>query len=148
MPSNQLEGEPVWVTRGLLEGLLSLARDADPRSISADLAATSAGDLKGVDDIDIDPQTAVFSHFYFPSAGDSNTAVFGVDLSVPAGRTGGRFISHPNGDPELTERDPIRAVTVVGVPPWAIGDVRAFDRRKRRALRVVDGEPPDEEAPW
>lgn len=140
--------EPVSVTRGLLEGLLTLARDADPRSITADLAATPARDLEGSAGPAIDPETPVFSHFYFPGAGESNTAVFGVDLSVPAGRSGGRFVSHPTGDPGLSERDPIRAVTLVAVPPWDVEGVRAFDRQGRRSLRLVDGEPPAETAPW
>lgn len=139
---------PVTVTRGLLEGILSLARDADPQSVTADLAATPAADLTGIEDVTLDPETAVFSHFYFPGAGESNTAVFGMDLSVPAGRTGGRFVSHPAGDPGLSKRDPIRAVTLVAVPPWDVEAVRAFDRKGRRTLRLVDGEPPAETAPW
>ncbi|MDX1746723.1 MAG: hypothetical protein R3324_12355 [Halobacteriales archaeon] len=147
VPSNDAD-TPVWVTRGLLEGLLALARDADPRPITADLAATTASDLERTDDAKIDPDTPVFSHFYFPSAGDSNTAVFGVDLSVPAGRSGARFVSHPTGDRGLSERDPIRAVTLVAVPPWELDTVRAYDRQGRRPLELVEGEPPAETAPW
>lgn len=146
MPPTTDPDDAVYATRGLVEGLLALAGDADPQSVTADLAAIPAGDLDGADDVD--PERAVFSHFYFPGVGDSNTAVFGVDLSVPAGRSGGRFVSHPTGDPGLSERDPIRAVTLVGIPPWEVAAVRAFDRRERRPLQIVDGIPPDESAPW
>jgi hypothetical protein len=142
---------PVYATRALVDVLCELAADADPGSVSIRLAATRAGDLKPTDGgggIGLDPDTRVLSDFYFPDAGDALTRVFGVDLAAPAGQTAGRFVSHPDGNPDVTITDDLHALVLVAVPPWEPDDVRAHDRGgTRQDLVLVDAEPPESDAP-
>jgi hypothetical protein len=140
---------PVYATRALVDVLCELAADADLGSVSIRLAATPAGDLQPADGgIGLDPDTRVLSDFYFPDAGDSLTRVFGVDLAAPAGQTAGRFVSHPDGNPDVSVTDDLHALVLVAVPPWEPGDVRAHDRGgTRQDLVLVDAEAPDVDAP-
>ncbi len=129
-------------TSGLVEGLLTIAADRDPNGVSIALATTPAGDLG----LDLPPETPVFTDFYFPDTGDSVSAVFGVDLSTPGSE--GRFVSHPDGDPQLTRTDDLHGVVLVAVPPWTSDDLRAYDRRGRRQeLELLDVVPRDGELP-
>ena len=133
----------VYATRGLVNALLELAAEAEPDEVTISLAVTPAGELDGAEDLPAD--APVFTHFYPPSAGRSITAVFGVDLSVPAGQTQGRFISHPKGNLEVARTDDLHEAILVAVPPWSESSVAAFDRSgKRQPLDVVDAEPPTE----
>nr|WP_272904621.1 hypothetical protein [Halobacterium sp. TGN-42-S1] len=131
--------------------MCELAADADPGSVSVRLAATRAGDLEASDGdgtIGLDPDTRVLSDFYFPDAGDALTRVFGVDLAAPTGQTAGRFVSHPDGNPDVTVTDDLHAQLLVGIPPWDASDVRAHDRSgTRRDLVLVDAEAPAADAP-
>lgn len=130
----------VYATRGLVEVLLEFARDDDPDSVTVSLLATPAADLG----VDLPPETAVFTDFYLPDAGDSIRRVFGVDLGVPVG-TSGRFISHPTGERGVTARDDFHARMLIAVPPWEVESVEAFDRRGRRLpFTILDAEPPPE----
>ncbi|MDL0122557.1 MULTISPECIES: hypothetical protein [Halobacterium] len=140
---------PVYATRALVAVLCELAADADPDSVSVRLAATPARDLDAGDETHaLDPDTPVLSDFYFPSAGDALTSVFGVDLAAPAGQTAGRFVSHPKGDHTVTLADDLHAQLLVGVPPWEPGEVRAHNRHgTRREFVVVDADPPAADAP-
>ncbi|WP_439026691.1 hypothetical protein [Haloarchaeobius sp. DT45] len=134
----------VYVTRGLLEVLVDIAEEADPERVTLSLAVTAAGDLDGADDLP--PKTPVFTDFYMPEAGRSVNAVFGVDLSTPAGQTHGRFVSHPTGGRSVSREDDLHAVVFVAVPPWGLDDVRAFDRAgTQQELEVLDAEPPQEQ---
>ncbi|MFB6136558.1 MAG: hypothetical protein ABEJ04_07335 [Halobacteriaceae archaeon] len=145
--------DAVHATRGLLAALCELAADADPERVSIGLAALPAGDLAESDGdadavalADLPETTPVFAEFYFPDAGRSLRNVFGVDLSTPAGQTHGRLVSHPDGRREPTVEDDFHAVVLVAVPPWDVGEVRAFDRGGRRLeLRVVAASAPDPE---
>jgi len=145
----------VYITRGLLDALLEMAAEEEPSSISVVLASTPAGEFGGDsasgDDPEsgiapgLDPETPVLSHFYFPDASESVTAVFGVDLGTPAGRGRARFVSHPQGPLEATREDTFAAVLVVAVPPWTEDACAAFDRTDRELdLDVLDVEPPRE----
>jgi hypothetical protein len=142
---------PVYATRALVDVLCELAADADPGSVSVRLAATRTGDLEATDGdgtIGLDPDTSVLSDFYFPDAGDALTRVFGVDLAAPTGQTAGRFVSHPDGNPDVTVTDDLHAQLLVGIPPWDASDVRAHDRSgTRRDLVLVDAEAPAADAP-
>ncbi|WP_458204744.1 hypothetical protein [Haladaptatus sp. NG-SE-30] len=133
----------VFVTRGLRDALLELAADAEPEKVTVALAVTPAGDLRGADDLP--PETPVFTHFYPPDTGGSVTAVFGMDLSIPAGQSQGRFVSHPQGHLEVSRTDDLREAMLVAVPPWRSDSIAAFDRsgRKQRFV-VLDAEPPAE----
>lgn len=132
---------PVYLTRGLLDALLEMAADAEPEALSVVLAPTPARTLDR--DAGVDPETPVLTHLYLPDAGRPVSDVFGVDLGTPAGRGRARFVSHPQGPAELTERDDFAAAVLLAVPPWE--SVRAFDRAGRRLeLAVVDAEPPRE----
>jgi len=133
----------VYATRGLVTVLLELARDAEPGSVTARLAVTDAESLTGGDDLS--PDVPVFTDFYLPDNGRSVTAVFGVDLSTPSGQTQGRFVSHPQGDLEVSRTDDLAEVVFVAVPPWEEVNLAAFDRRgRRRDVTVVDAEPPQD----
>ncbi|UIP01076.1 hypothetical protein Hbl1158_06910 [Halobaculum sp. CBA1158] len=133
---------PEYVTADLLSLLLERAREADPDDENVVLDATAAGDLVDAPPA-LDPTTPVLTHFYFPSAGGSVAAVFGMDLGRPSGRA--RFLSHPDGDRRLTEADDLAATVLVATPPYEADDVVAYDRRgRRRELVVVDAEPPEE----
>ena len=153
---------PIRITRPLLSVLLELAEDADPRQVNVLLVATPAGDLVAQGDPsdgaapaasgsglavesardrtleDLDSDTAVFSDFYFPDVGNAVRNVFGIDLGTPPGQAHGRFLSHPEGDPEMSVRDDLHAVVLVAIPPWTAESVTAYDRRSRRCpLEIV-----------
>ncbi|WP_435347050.1 hypothetical protein [Haloarchaeobius sp. HRN-SO-5] len=133
----------IYLTRGLLETLLDFAREADPEDVTLSLAATAAGDLDG--QLDVPPETPVFTDFYMPDAGGSVSAVFGVDLGTPPGQTHGRFVSHATGELAVSREDDLHAVVIVAAPPWGADNVAAFDRAGRRQeLEVVDAVPPDQ----
>ncbi|UPV74181.1 hypothetical protein M0R89_16780 [Halorussus limi] len=133
----------VYVTRGLVDVLLGFAADAEPEELTVSLAVTPAADLEGTEGVP--PDAPVFTHFYPPDAGKSITAVFGVDLSVPAGQTQGRFISHPRGNLEVDKTDDLHEAILVAVPPWDEASLAAFDRSGRKQpLEVVDARPPTE----
>ena len=133
----------VYATRGLVDALLDLAAGADPDDLTVSLAVTPAGKLDG--DVAASPDVPVFTHFYPPDAGQSLTAVFGVDLSVPAGQTQGRFVSHPRGNLEVAKTDDLHETMLVAVPPWDPSSLAAFDRSgRKRPLELVDAAPPPE----
>lgn len=133
----------VYATRGLIEVLLDLAADAEPEQLSIVLMTTNAAEFEA--DLDLEPETPVLTHFYFPNAGKSVNAVFGVDLGTPAGQGRARFATHPQGKLQVTKRDDLAGVVLVAVPPWDEDSIAAFDRSSRRLeLDVVDAEPPQE----
>ncbi|MFB6281518.1 MAG: hypothetical protein ABEH40_05825 [Haloferacaceae archaeon] len=134
---------PVWITRGLLTALLARAADAEPSAESVVLDATPAADLRPVPDLP--PDRPVLTHLYLPDAARSVGAVFGVDLGRAAGDGAARFVSHPQGPLDVTRRDDLAAAVLVAVPPWDPDRVAAFDRAgRRRDLRVLEAEPPEE----
>ena len=131
----------VYVTRGLLDALLELARDRDPGRLTVSVATTPAGELG--DEVDLDPETPVFTDLYLPDTGRSLSAVFGMDLGTP--RAEGRFLSHPDGYLGVRQTDDLHGVVLVGVPPYDLSSVAAFGRRgEGLALDVLDVEPPQE----
>ncbi|WP_266077426.1 hypothetical protein [Haladaptatus caseinilyticus] len=133
----------VFVTRGLRDALLELASDAEPEMVTVSLAVTSAGKLRGEEELP--SETPVFTHFYPPNTGGAVSAVFGMDLSIPAGQTQGRFISHPQGRLEVARTDKLHEIMLIAVPPWTTDMLAAFDRAGRKQeLIVVDAEPPAE----
>jgi len=133
----------VFLTRGLRDALLELAANAEPEKLTVSLAVTPADELDGADHLE--PETPVFTHFYPPNTGRSVTAVFGMDLSIPARQTQGRFISHPQGRLEVAQTDDLHEVVLIAVPPWTTEMVAAFDRSgRKRKLVVLDAEPPAE----
>lgn len=133
----------VYATRGLIEALLAFAEDAEPEEYTAALEVTSAGEFEA--DLGLPSGTPIFTHFYHPDAGQSVSAVFGVDLSTPMGRTRGRFVSHPGGELSVSLTDDLHATMLVAVPPWEPESVAVFDRRGRRQpLELIDAEPPTE----
>ena len=139
----------VYITRGLLDALLEMAAAADPDDISVVLASTPVGEFEGGIDsdlgLDLDTDTAVLTHFYFPETSGSVNAVFGVDLGTPAGQGRARFVSHPTGRLEATREDTFAAALLIAVPPWNTESIAAFDRNNRKLdLDVVDAEPPEE----
>jgi len=132
----------VYVTRGLVETLLRMARDAEPNDVTISLAVTEAAELP---DADLAPETPVFTDFYLPSAGGSVNAVFGMDLGTPAGQTQGRFVSHPDGYMGVSKLDDLHEVIFVAIPPWDTDSFGAFDRSGRTVeVEVLDIEPPEE----
>jgi len=132
----------IYATRSLLTVLCDFARDAEPDSVTTGLAVTPAGDLDGAPEVD--PETPVFTDFYLPDAGGSVSAVFGVDLSTPAGQTQGRFVSHPLGDQQVTETDDLHEIVFVAVPPWEVESIGAYGRDgRKRELTVLDADPPE-----
>jgi hypothetical protein len=138
----------IYLTAGLQETLLRLAREAEPESVTIPIAVTTAGELpetEGPDGEVIPAETPVFTHFYMPRDRDSVTAVFGVDLGTPVGQTQGRFVSHPQGDLSVSTTDDLHEVVFVAVPPWDADSMAAFDRSGRtREMAVLDVEPPEE----
>ena len=135
----------VYVTSGLVEVLLDLAADAEPEPVNVVLASSAAAGLsfEGDRPAELADDDAVLTHFYLPDAGQSVRAVFGVDLGTPAGRGRARFLSHPQGPRELTERDDFAAVVLLAVPPW--DSLVAFDRSGARLdVEVLDAAPPRE----
>ncbi len=132
----------VYVTRGLVETLLRMAREAEPDDVTISLAVTRAAELP---EADLDPETPVFTDFYLPSAGGSVNAVFGMDLGTPAGQTQGRFVSHPGGHMGVSKLDDLHEVVFVGIPPWETDSFGAFDRAGRTVdVEILDIEPPEE----
>ncbi|WP_313691365.1 hypothetical protein [Halorarum halobium] len=132
----------VLLTRGLVTVLLERASEAEPGGVNVLLDTTPAGELAG-ETAGIDPDSPVLTHFYFPEAGGSVRAVFGMDIGTPAGRA--RFLSHPDGDSTLRQTDDLAGVVLVAVPPFGESDVSAYDRRGRELdLQVLDAEPPEE----
>ena len=132
----------VYVTRGLVETLLRLAREAEPSDVTISLAVTPAKDLPGTG---LEPETPVFTDFYLPSAGSSVNAVFGMDLGTPAGQTQGRFVSHPDGYMGVSKVDDLHEVVFVAIPPWDSDSFGAFDRSGRKQdVDILDVEPPEE----
>lgn len=137
------DNRPIYVTSGLLDVLLDMSESAEPEPLSVVLAPTRAGAFDA--DLGIDAETPVLTHFYLPEAGRSVTAVFGLDLSTPAGRGRARFHAHPQGPREPTKRDDFAAAVLVAVPPWERIAVRAYDRSGNRlTLREIDAVPPEE----
>lgn len=159
MPSAAL-----YITRPLLSVLLEIAVDTEPNPANVYLVASAAGDLEEQSAdlneeplsesrlgretpetplLDLDADTPVYSDFYFPDVGNALDFVFGVDLGTPAGQSQGRFLSHPDGNPDLTVRDDLHASVLVAVPPWKAGNVWAYDRDStRRDLTIVAAETP------
>jgi hypothetical protein len=134
---------PVHITGGLLDVLLDMSEAAEPDSVSVVLTSTPAGRFDA--GLAVDAETPVLTHFYLPDAGRSVNAVFGLDLSTPAGRGRARFHAHPQGPRTPTKRDDFAAAVLVGVPPWDRERVRAYGRSGERLdIAVVDAEPPEE----
>ena len=134
---------PVHITSGLLDVLLDMSEAAEPDSVSMVLTSTSADEFEA--DLGFDAETPVLTHFYLPDAGRSVNAVFGLDLSTPAGRGRARFHAHPQGPREPTKRDDFAAAVLVAVPPWTRETVRAYGRSGDRLdVTVVDADPPEE----
>lgn len=132
----------LYLTSGLADTLLRLAREGEPDAVTVPLAVTRAGELP---EAEPSGDVPVFTHFYLPRTEDSVSAVFGVDLGTPAGQTPGLFVSHPRGELDVSERDDLREVVFVAVPPWDRDSLAAFDRRgRRREFSVVAVEPPEE----
>lgn len=135
----------VYVTRGLINVLLEQAQERDPESTTIKLGVTMAAEFTG---LDLAPETPVLTHLYLPDAGQSVSAVFGVDLSTPSGRTPGLFISHPDGVSDIKRTDDLREVVLIAVPPWNRADVVAIGRDgARQELELLDVEPPEESVP-
>lgn len=133
----------LYVTSALLDVLLDMSETAEPDTLSVVLTPTRAGAFDA--DLGLDADTPVLTHFYLPDAGRSVTAVFGLDLSTPAGRGRARFHAHPQGPRAPTKRDDFAAAVIVAVPPWDRSAVRAYDRSGAQlALEEVDAEPPEE----
>jgi hypothetical protein len=131
----------VHATHGLVEALCDLARESEPDSVTISLSTTPAGEFTD----SLPPETPVFTHFYFPDAGRSLSAVFGMDLGTPAGQTQGRFVSHPQGKLELARTDDLHGVVFVAVPPWNRESLAVFSRNgSEQPLDLVDAEPPAE----
>lgn len=134
---------PVHITSALLDVLLDMSEAAEPDSVSVLLTPTPADAFDVA--LDLDAETPVLTHFYLPDAGKSVTAVFGLDLSTPAGRGRARFHAHPQGPRTPTKRDDFAAAVLVAVPPWNRAGVRAYDRTGERLdIEVVEAEPPEE----
>lgn len=134
---------PLYITGALLDVLLDMSEDAEPDPLSVVLTSTAAAEFD--DDLGLDAETPVLTHLYLPDAGRSVTAVFGLDLSTPAGRGRARFHAHPQGPRKPTKRDDFAAAVIVAVPPWDRTAVRAYDRSGAQlTLTAVDAEPPEE----
>ena len=137
------ERRPLYITEALLDVLLDMSEDSEPESVSVVLTSTPAEAFET--DLGIDDETPVLTHFYLPDAGRSVTAVFGLDLSTPAGRGRARFHAHPQGPRTPTKRDDFAAAVLVAVPPWERESVRAFGRGgDELVLTEVDAVPPEE----
>ena len=129
----------MFVTRGLLEGLLAMAADSEPEPFEAGLGTTRAGEFTD----EINPESTVFTHFYFPSAGDAVSAVFGFELGTGPGQTDGRFIGRPDGEFGVKTTDELHERLLIAIPPWDESSVGAFDRAgKRLPLEIIEAEPP------
>jgi len=133
----------VHITRGLLDGLLAMSADRDPESVSAVLASTPAGEFENA--TGVDSSTPILTHFYFPDASGSVTAVFGVDLGTPAGSGRARFVSHPQGPLAATREDTFAAAVLIAIPPWDVDACAAFDRENQElSMNIIDADPPQE----
>lgn len=140
-PTDTQEETTVYATRGLIEALCDFAREAEPKPVTISLAVTPAGEFAP----HLPPTTPVFTHFYFPEAGRSLSAVFGMDIGTPAGQTQGRFVSHPQGRLALERTDDLHCVVFVAIPPWEAASLAVFSRNGiERPLELVDAEPPAE----
>ncbi|WP_188974667.1 MPN domain-containing protein [Halocalculus aciditolerans] len=144
----------VFVARPLLDVLLEFGSDTDPQRLSVALATEDARDLvpsaaSTTSDValaDLDSDQSVYAEFFLPDAGRSVENVFGVNLSTPPGRTRGRFVTHPDGNPDLAATDDLSVRVLVATPPYDVENVRAYDRSGRRIeLVVVAADAPDEE---
>ena len=134
---------PVYVTRGLLEGLLRIAADSAPTAFDAELGVIRSDAF--AHPLPLPDATPVFSHFYLPDAGASVSAVFGFDLGTSPGQSAGRFIAHPDGELAVRVTDDLHAVMLVAVPPWDASSVAAFDRTgEPLPIEVVEAEPPED----
>ncbi|ADJ15500.1 hypothetical protein [Halalkalicoccus jeotgali] len=132
-----------YITRGLTTALLEFAEEAEPESFSAGLGTTPAREFESP--LRCPPATPIFTHFYHPDAGRSVNAVFGMDFSTPAGRTEGRFVSHPQGELRVELTDDLHATMFVAVPPWELDQLAVFGRRgDRQPLEIIAAEPPVE----
>lgn len=146
--------DAVFVARPLLDVLLELAEDTDPQSLTvalttvrADALVPSARTETGVTRLAaLDADQPVYAEFFLPNAGKSVENVFGVNLSTPPGRTRGRFVTHPDGNPDLDVTDDLSVRVLVATPPYEPGNVRVFDRNGRRLeLVAVAADAPEEE---
>jgi len=136
----------IHVTRDLLTVLLEHATDRDPAAASLQLSATPAREFD--EELGMDPETPVLTHFTLADVGGSVNAVFGVDLGTPAERGRARFLSHPDGHLGLSKTDDLAAVVIVAVPPYDDDHVAAFDRAGDGIeLVVLDAVPPEESVP-
>jgi len=132
----------VYATRGLVESCLRFARESDPDPVTISLSVTDAGELP---ETNLPDETPVFTHFYYPDSAGSVNFVFGVDLGTPAGQTQARFVSHPNGELRLRQRDDFHERIFVAVPPWDDESLAVFDRQgQEQPLELLDVEPPEE----
>lgn len=126
----------IFITSGLLDGLLSLAATQTGRSLSVPLIATPASDL---DASDIPEDSMVFTDFYLPDSAASVSSVFGIDLGTPTVRTDGRFISHPDHYLGVSVTDDFHQIMIIAVPPWDHESVGAFSRDNTRIeLSIID----------
>ena len=135
----------VYITRALADVLLGLAADEAPNDVTTGVSVVPARELEGADGLP--PETPVFTDFYLPNAGNAVNAVFGVDLSTPAGSAEGLFVSHPAGELAVTKYDDLSQVIFIATPPWEPSDssFAAFDRTgERRPLEIVDAHPPEQ----
>lgn len=133
----------MYITRGLLDGLLAYATSEDPQPVQASLGAIPAKEF--ADTTDLDPETPVLAHFYLPTTDASVSAVFGFDLGAPPGTVDARFISHPGGELDVLTSDDLHATMLIAVPPWDNESVACFDRHGTRGqLEVLDIEVPAE----
>lgn len=140
--SDTVAGDVIYITRGLIETLLRFSKEKDPDSTTIPLAITRAADLP---EVDLPDEMPVFTHFYMPGEGESLNAVFGVNLTTPAGQTPGVFVSHPRGDLRVTKRDDLREVVIIGVPPWEDDSFEVFGRKgSSKEYAILDIEPPEE----
>ena len=145
-PTEPVRADVIHVTRDLLTVLLDHADERDPMAVNLQLSTTSAAEFET--DLGVDPKTPILTHFTLGDVGGSVNAVFGVDLGTPAGRGRARFVSHPQGQLELSKTDDLAAVVLVAVPPYDDEHVAAFDRAGDPIeLAIIDADPPEESVP-
>lgn len=132
--------DTVYITTGLHELLVEVAKEEEPSAISAGIAVTPAGKLDGAETLD--DSMPVFTDIYLPEQFNSVSSVFGVDLATPPRGIQGRFVSHPHGPFGVTKRDDLHEIVFVAVPPWDDSSLGAFDRAgRRRTVQTVDATP-------
>ncbi|QZA89237.1 hypothetical protein K0C01_03570 [Salinarchaeum sp. IM2453] len=135
----------VYITEGLVKALLEIASRQDPQPVSVDLGATKAREYNDVSD-KLGAETLILTDMYMPTDQQSVSAVFGMDISTPAGRTYGRFVSHPDGTLGLTTKDNLHEIVIVAVPPWNQKQIKAFDRKgKAMSMEMLDVDLPESE---